>query len=114
VYVLNDGGETDLDLGNYERYLNVSLGKDNNITTGKVYQYVIEKEVSVIPAPLCQSMFVVTTAHTQRRGDYLGKTVQIVPHLTNAVQDWIQRVSKLPVDETGEEPDVCIVEVSDE
>jgi len=49
----------------------------------------------------------------QRKGDYLGKTVQIVPHLTNAVQDWIERVSKMPVDETGEEPDVCIVEVSD-
>ena len=48
----------------------------------------------------------------QRKGDYLGKTVQIVPHLTNAVQDWIERVSKMPVDETGEEPDVCIVEVS--
>lgn len=48
----------------------------------------------------------------QRRGDYLGKTVQIVPHLTNAVQDWIERVSKMPVDETGEEPDVCIIEVS--
>lgn len=46
VYVLNDGGETDLDLGNYERYLDVSLGKDNNVTTGKVYQYVIEREVS--------------------------------------------------------------------
>lgn len=45
VYVLNDGGETDLDLGNYERYLDVSLGKDNNVTTGKVYQYVIEREV---------------------------------------------------------------------
>lgn len=43
---MNDGGETDLDLGNYERYLNVSLGKDNNVTTGKVYQHVIEKEVS--------------------------------------------------------------------
>ena len=42
----------------------------------------------------------------------MGKTVQIVPHLTNAVQDWIERVSKMPVDETGEEPDVCIVEVS--
>lgn len=90
VYVLNDGGETDLDLGNYERYLDVSLGKDNNVTTGKVYQYVIERE---------------------RKGDYLGKTVQIVPHLTNAVQDWIERVSKLPVDETGEEPDVCIIEL---
>jgi CTP synthase len=45
VYVLNDGGETDLDLGNYERYLDVSLGKDNNITTGKVYQHVINREV---------------------------------------------------------------------
>ena len=45
VYVLNDGGETDLDLGNYERYLNISLGRDNNVTTGKVYQHVIEKEV---------------------------------------------------------------------
>ena len=47
----------------------------------------------------------------QRRGDYLGKTVQIVPHLTNAIQDWIERVSKIPVDETGEEPDVCVIEV---
>lgn len=47
MYVLNDGGETDLDLGNYERYLNVSLNKDNNVTTGKVYQHVIEKEVSL-------------------------------------------------------------------
>lgn len=91
VYVLNDGGETDLDLGNYERYLNVSLGRDNNVTTGKVYQHVIERE---------------------RKGDYLGKTVQIVPHLTNAIQDWIERVSKIPADETAEEPDVCIIEVS--
>ena len=47
----------------------------------------------------------------QRRGDYLGKTVQIVPHVTTAIQDWIERVSKIPVDDTGEEPDVCIVEV---
>ncbi|KAG8915688.1 CTP synthase ura7 [Tulasnella sp. 408] len=90
VYVLNDGGEVDLDLGNYERYLNVTLARDNNITTGKVYSQVIEKE---------------------RKGDYLGKTVQIVPHVTNAIQDWIERVSKIPVDETGEEPDVCIVEL---
>ncbi|KAJ3011709.1 hypothetical protein NUW54_g2081 [Trametes sanguinea] len=90
VYVLNDGGEVDLDLGNYERYLNVTLSRDNNITTGKIYREVIEKE---------------------RRGDYLGKTVQIVPHVTNAIQDWIERVSKIPVDETGEEPDVCIVEL---
>ncbi|KAI0694967.1 CTP synthase [Cytidiella melzeri] len=90
VYVLNDGGEVDLDLGNYERYLNVTLSRDNNITTGKIYREVIEKE---------------------RRGDYLGKTVQIVPHVTNAIQDWIERVSRVPVDETGEEPDVCIVEL---
>jgi CTP synthase len=96
-----------LDLGNYERYLDVSLGKDNNVTTGKVYQHVIEKEVS--RAELAAVTLKLTS---QRKGDYLGKTVQIVPHLTNAVQDWIERVSKMPVDETGEEPDVCIVEVS--
>ena len=72
VFVLNDGGEVDLDLGNYERYLNVTLTRDNNITTGKIYREVIEKE---------------------RRGDYLGKTVQIVPHLTDAIQDWIERVA---------------------
>ncbi|KAJ7753840.1 CTP synthase N-terminus-domain-containing protein [Mycena metata] len=90
VYVLNDGGEVDLDLGNYERYLNVTLSRDNNITTGKIYKEVIEKE---------------------RKGEYLGKTVQIVPHVTNAIQDWIERVARIPVDDTGEEPDVCIVEL---
>jgi len=90
VYVLNDGGEVDLDLGNYERYLDVTLSRDNNITTGKIYQQVIERE---------------------RRGDYLGRTVQIVPHITDAIQDWIERVSKIPVDETGEEPELCIVEL---
>ncbi|EJD05500.1 CTP synthase [Fomitiporia mediterranea MF3/22] len=90
VYVLNDGGEVDLDLGNYERYLDVTLTRDNNITTGKIYKEVIERE---------------------RKGDYLGKTVQIVPHVTNAIQDWIERVSKIPSDNTGEEPDVCIIEL---
>ncbi|KAG5635139.1 CTP synthase ura7 [Sphagnurus paluster] len=90
VYVLNDGGEVDLDLGNYERYLNVTLSRDNNITTGKIYRHVINKE---------------------REGEYLGKTVQIVPHITNAIQDWIERVAKIPVDESGEEPDVCIIEL---
>lgn len=55
VFVLNDGGEVDLDLGNYERFLDIALSRDNNITTGKIYQHVINKE---------------------RRGDYLGKTVQ--------------------------------------
>ena len=89
--MLDDGGEVDLDLGNYERYLNITLSRDQNITTGKIYQHVIERE---------------------RRGDYLGKTVQIVPHLTDAIQDWIERVARVPVDDSGREPDVCIVEVS--
>ncbi|KAN0060256.1 CTP synthase ura7 [Thecaphora frezii] len=90
VYVLDDGGEADLDLGNYERYLDVTLSRENNITTGKIYREVIEKE---------------------RRGDYLGKTVQIVPHLTNAIQDWIERVAQRPIDDSGESPDVCIIEL---
>ena len=90
VFVLNDGGEADLDLGNYERYLNVTLTRKHNITTGKVYQHVIERE---------------------RKGDYLGKTVQVVPHLTNAIQDWIEEVSKIVVDANGETPDICIIEL---
>ena len=90
VYVLNDGGEADLDLGNYERYLDVTLGRDNNLTTGKIYSHVIEKE---------------------RKGDYLGKTVQVVPHITGAIQDWIERVAHTPSDETGQVADVCIVEL---
>lgn len=88
--MLDDGGEVDLDLGNYERYLNITLTRDNNITTGKIYKHVIEKE---------------------RKGDYLGRTVQVVPHLTNAIQDWIENVAKVPVDDTNEEPDVCIIEL---
>ena len=90
MFVLDDGGEVDLDLGNYERYLNITLTRENNITTGKIYQHVIERE---------------------RRGDYLGRTVQVVPHLTDAVQDWIQRVAEIPVDDTKERPDVCIIEL---
>lgn len=80
----------DLDLGNYERYLNITLTRENNITTGKIYQHVIERE---------------------RRGDYLGKTVQVVPHITDAIQDWIERVAKIPVDDTKQEPDVCVIEL---
>ncbi|RKP39315.1 CTP synthase [Dimargaris cristalligena] len=87
VFVLKDGGEVDLDLGNYERFLDVTLTRDNNITTGKVYRNVIEKE---------------------RKGDYLGKTVQVVPHITDAIQDWVERVAKIPVDRA---PDVCIIEL---
>ncbi|XP_033098300.1 CTP synthase 2-like [Anneissia japonica] len=90
VYVLDDGGEVDLDLGNYERFMDVTLHRDNNITTGKIYQSVISKE---------------------RKGDYLGKTVQVVPHVTDAVQEWVERVSKIPVDGDDKEPEVCIIEL---
>ena len=65
MFVLNDGGEVDLDLGNYERFLDITLHKDNNITTGKIYQSVIDKE---------------------RRGDYLGKTVQGIGISTSVYQ----------------------------
>ena len=65
-----------MDLGNYERFLDVTLNHDNNITTGKIYKQVIERE---------------------RRGDYLGKTVQVVPHITDAIQEWVERVSSKPV-----------------
>ncbi|XP_019647801.1 PREDICTED: CTP synthase 1-like [Branchiostoma belcheri] len=90
VFVLDDGGEVDLDLGNYERFLDVKLTRDNNITTGKIYQSVINKE---------------------RKGDYLGKTVQVVPHITDAIQEWVQRVAKIPVDGKNEEPEVCVIEL---
>ena len=91
VFVLDDGGESDLDLGNYERFMDVTLRRDNNITTGKIYQAVVEKE---------------------RRGDYLGKTVQVVPHITDAIQDWIERVAHVPVDGNPDgKPDVCIIEL---
>jgi CTP synthase len=97
VFVLDDGGEVDLDLGNYERFLDITLHKDNNITTGKIYQHVIEKE---------------------RRGDYLGKTVQIIPHITNAIQEWVERVALIPVDDRSDcetsaknVPEVCIIEL---
>lgn len=90
VFVLDDGGEVDLDLGNYERFLDVTLRKDNNLTTGKIYQSVIERE---------------------RRGDYLGKTVQVVPHITDAIQDWIERVAHIAVDGRDGVPDVCVIEL---
>uniref|UniRef100_A0A8C6YAV5 CTP synthase n=1 Tax=Naja naja TaxID=35670 RepID=A0A8C6YAV5_NAJNA len=90
VFVLNDGGEVDLDLGNYERFLDISLYKDNNITTGKIYQHVINKE---------------------RHGDYLGKTVQVVPHITDAVQEWVMNQAKVPVDGDKKEPQICVIEL---
>jgi CTP synthase len=73
VFVLNDGGEVDLDLGNYERFLDINMSSNHNITTGKVYKSVIEKE---------------------RRGDYLGNTVQIIPHITNEIREEIKKVAK--------------------
>ncbi|VDN60291.1 unnamed protein product [Dracunculus medinensis] len=90
VFVLDDGGEVDVDLGNYERFLNVRLTSDNSITTGKIYKHVIERE---------------------RRGDYLGKTVQTIPHVTGAISEWVQRVAAIPVDGTNHRPDVCIIEL---
>jgi CTP synthase len=73
VYVTDDGGETDLDLGTYERFLNLDLCKHNNITTGQVFQTVIEKE---------------------RKGDFLGKCVQIIPHVTDEIKRRIRYVAK--------------------
>ncbi|XP_024971910.1 CTP synthase-like isoform X2 [Cynara cardunculus var. scolymus] len=90
VFVLDDGGEVDLDLGNYERFLDIKLTRDHNITTGKIYQSVIDKE---------------------RRGDYLGSTVQVVPHITDAIQSWIKRVAAIPVDGKEGSPDVCVIEL---
>lgn len=90
TYVLDDGGETDLDLGNYERFFDVTLTSRHNITTGKIYQKVLSEE---------------------RRGDFLGKTVQMVPHATDCVQQWIKDVSQICTDGSGEEPDVCLIEV---
>eukprot|EP00227_Mantoniella_beaufortii_P020635 CAMPEP_0197590630 /NCGR_PEP_ID=MMETSP1326-20131121/11706_1 /TAXON_ID=1155430 /ORGANISM="Genus nov. species nov., Strain RCC2288" /LENGTH=586 /DNA_ID=CAMNT_0043155773 /DNA_START=323 /DNA_END=2083 /DNA_ORIENTATION=+ len=90
VFVLDDGGEADLDLGNYERFVDSTLTRDHNITTGKIYQAVIAKE---------------------RKGEYLGKTVQVIPHVTDEIQEWIERVSKLPVDGCQGQPDVCIIEL---
>jgi CTP synthase len=72
VYVLNDGAETDLDLGHYERFTNCVLSRHNNLTSGQVYESVISKE---------------------RRGDYLGKTVQVIPHVTDVIKDRIRELS---------------------
>ncbi|MGC8992347.1 MAG: glutamine hydrolyzing CTP synthase [Thermoplasmata archaeon] len=82
VFVLDDGTEVDLDLGNYERFLDVSLGSENNITTGKIYLSVIEKE---------------------RKGEYLGRTVQIIPHITDEILERIKRV--------GRNYDLTVIEV---
>ena len=87
VFVTDDGAETDLDLGHYERFINTRMKKANNFTTGQIYKSVLEKE---------------------RRGDYLGKTVQVIPHITNEIQDFIKRGAGF---ETPDAVDVAIVEI---
>src|SRR5436309_1345718 len=82
VFVTDDGAETDLDLGHYERYTHAKLSRDNNWTTGRIYEQIITKE---------------------RRGDYLGKTVQVIPHVTNEIKAAMKKVSQ--------EVDVSIVEI---
>ncbi|WP_457620582.1 glutamine hydrolyzing CTP synthase [Methanopyrus sp.] len=84
VFVTEDGVETDLDLGHYERFMDVTLSGAHNITTGKIYQRVIEKE---------------------RRGDYLGETVQVIPHITDEIKSWIREVGK------ASGADVVLVEI---
>ena len=83
-FVTDDGAETDLDLGHYERFLNVRTSQANNITTGRIYQSVIEKE---------------------RRGEFLGKTVQVIPHITDEIKQRIQLLAK-----TGDY-DIIITEI---
>ena len=83
-YVTDDGAETDLDLGHYERFLNVNTSQANNVTTGRIYQSVIEKE---------------------RRGEFLGKTVQVVPHITNEIKERIKHLGN-----TGDY-DIVITEI---
>lgn len=85
VFVTDDGGETDLDLGHYERYVDINLSKSSNVTTGKIYWSVINKE---------------------RRGEYLGGTVQVIPHITNEIKERILRVA-----EEREHFDVVITEI---
>ena len=82
VYVTDDGAETDLDLGHYERYTHAELTRRNNLTTGRIYETIIQKE---------------------RRGDYLGKTVQVIPHVTNEIKEAVRRVA--------ETVDITIVEI---
>ena len=87
VFVTDDGAETDLDLGHYERFVETRMRKTNNFTTGQIYKSVLEKE---------------------RHGDYLGKTVQVIPHVTNEIQEFIKRGARFG---TPDAVDVAIVEI---
>ncbi|MEZ4376501.1 MAG: CTP synthetase, partial [Polyangiaceae bacterium] len=82
VFVTDDGAETDLDLGHYERYTSARLSRASNLTTGRIYEAVISKE---------------------RRGEYLGATVQVIPHITDEIKAGIKRASK--------DADICIIEI---
>src|SRR5436853_7882767 len=84
VFVTDDGAETDMDLGHYERFIDQNLSRDNNTTTGKIYAAVIARE---------------------RRGEYLGGTVQVIPHVTNEIRDEITRVAQT------QGADIMVVEV---
>src|SRR6202034_260608 len=84
VFVTDDGAETDLDLGHYERFTHAHLTRDNNLTTGRIYEQIITKE---------------------RRGDYLGKTVQVIPHVTNEIKNAMRKVAGT------DDVDVVIVEI---
>lgn len=85
VFVTADGGETDLDLGHYERFIDIELSRDNNLTTGQVYWSILTKE---------------------RRGEFLGDTVQVIPHVTNEIKERVLRVA-----EREPKPDIVLVEV---
>ncbi|RMX06507.1 CTP synthase [Corticibacter populi] len=87
VFVTDDGAETDLDLGHYERFIETRMRQANNFTTGRIYQSVLEKE---------------------RRGDYLGKTVQVIPHVTNEIQEYVKRGAGIG---TPDAVDVAIAEI---
>ena len=87
VFVTDDGAETDLDLGHYERFIETRMRKSNNFTTGQIYQSVLDKE---------------------RRGDYLGKTVQVIPHVTNEIQEFVKRGARFGETDAV---DVAIVEI---
>lgn len=87
VFVTNDGAETDLDLGHYERFIETRMRRTNNFTTGQIYKSVLDKE---------------------RRGDYLGKTVQVIPHVTNEIQEFIKRGARF---NEADSVDVAIVEI---
>ena len=83
VFVTEDGGETDLDLGHYERFIDENLHQRSNTTTGWIYRSVIEKE---------------------RRGDFLGRTVQVIPHVTDEIKDWVRQLA-------DDDVDIVIVEI---